>query len=119
MLAIDTVSCIETSTTCGRPLASAVNAAMAASGPVWAYPESSVQRTGARSGSPVTYMLPLAAITPRSVAFQPARGPVRPNGVTHTHTLCGASGTGTSIEPGQPGVVSTTSAAASRDSSVS
>ena len=36
MLALNTVSCIDTSTRCGRPVRSAVNAAKAASGPVCA-----------------------------------------------------------------------------------
>ena len=57
------------------PLHSAVSAANAASGPVCAYAVGSVQRTGARSGSPVQYMFPVAAITPRSEARHAARGP--------------------------------------------
>ncbi len=75
MLATSTTSCIDTSTRCGRPVHSAVSAANAASGPVCAYAVGSVQRTGARSGSPVQYMFPVAAITPRSEAVHAARGP--------------------------------------------
>src|SRR5713226_2243725 len=115
MFATITASCIDTSTRCGRPLASAVNAATATSGPTWAYPDGSVQRTGARSGSPVANMLPLAAITPRSDARQPALGPSDPNGVTTTHTESGASCGSASMVPGQPGVVSTMSAPARID----
>ena len=49
---------------------------MAASGPTWDQAVGSVQRTGARSGSPVQYMFPVDAMTPRSLAFQPRPGPV-------------------------------------------
>ena len=48
------------------------------------------ERIGARSGSPVQYMFPDAAITPRSDARQPERGPSLPNGEMRTHTACGA-----------------------------
>src|SRR5258708_1095297 len=103
MLAENGVSCMETSTRCGRPVQSPVNAANAASGPVWAYPDGSVHRTGARSGSPVQYMLALAAITPRSLACQPARGPVPPNAGTLTHTPSGATAGSPVSLPGHPG----------------
>src|SRR5712692_2416755 len=62
-------------------------------------------------------MLPLAAITPRSDARQPALGPSDPNGVTTTHTEPGASCGSASMVPGQPGVVSTMSAPARIDAS--
>ena len=117
MLALKTVSCIETSTTWGRPVHSAVIAASAASGPVWPYPEGSVQRTGARSGSPVQNMLALAAITPRSEARQPACGPDDPKGVTRTHTACAARAGSSTSAPGKPGVSITTSAPASSSAS--
>src|SRR5579863_1898569 len=88
--AIITASCAETSTTWGRPEARALNVATTASGPTWAQAVGSVHRTGARSGSPVQYMFPVDAMTPRSLALQLARGPSTPNGVTRTHTASGA-----------------------------
>ena len=112
-----TASCADTSTCWGRPDASAVSAAIAASGPTWAQPVGSVHRTGGRSGSPVQYMLPVDAMTPRSPAFQPACGPVQPNGVTETHTACGATAGSTSSAPGHPGVSSTMSASCSSSTS--
>ena len=78
--AIITDSWAETSTTWGRPEASAVSAAMAASGPTCAHAVGSVQRTGARSGSPVQYMFPVDAITPRSLARHRGAGPVGAEG---------------------------------------
>ena len=116
MEAIITASWAETSTIWGRPEASAVSAATAASGPVCAQAVGSVQRTGARSGSPVQYMFPVEAITPRSLAFHRDRGPSRPKGVTWTHTAPGARAGSTSRAPGQPGVASTMSAPASSSS---
>ncbi len=110
--AIITASWADTSTTWGRPEASALNAATTASGPTWAQAVGSVHRTGARSGSPVQYMFPVDAITPRSLALHAARGPSDPNGVTRTHTAPGAAAGSRSSAPGQPGVPSTTSAPA-------
>src|SRR6266511_2875661 len=46
----------------------------------------SVVRVGARSGSPASARLPLAAVTSRSDAGAPASGPVDPYGVTVTTT---------------------------------
>src|SRR5680860_392587 len=115
MLATKTTSCIETSTRWGSPDASAVSAANAVSGPVWAYADGSLHRTGGRSGSPVQYMFPLAAITPRSDPRQRARGPTRPNGVTLTHTASGARSGSSTSAPGKPGVSITTSVVASSD----
>src|SRR3954452_12756866 len=87
MLAIETTSCIETSTSAGRtPEASAVIAANAVSAAVCAYAASPAQRTGGRSGSPVAHRFPEAAMTPRSEARHDDRGPVAPNGVTVTQT---------------------------------
>ena len=86
MFATSTHSCIERSMRCGCPVHSAVSTANAASPPVCAYPDGSVHRTGGRSGLPVGYMFPLLARTPRSDARHEARGPVRPNGVTLSHT---------------------------------
>ena len=117
MFATSTTSCIETSTRCGRPLASPVSAANAVSAPTCAYPDGSVHRTGSRSGSPVQYMLPLAAMTPRSDARQSARGPVSPNGVTLTQTAAGASAGSSVHAPGKPGVSMTMSASARSSSS--
>src|SRR5438876_11154319 len=79
MFAVTTTSGMETSTRCATPENNAVSAANAASPPVCAYPDGCVQRTGARSGSPVEYILPLEARTPRSDARQAERGPLRPN----------------------------------------
>src|SRR5580698_54215 len=104
MEAIITASCAETSTTWGRPEARPVRAAMAASGPTWDQAVGSVQRTGARSGSPVQYMFPVEAMTPRSPAFHPERGPSPPKAVTLTHTAPGAVDGSTTRAPGQPGV---------------
>src|SRR3979411_2282833 len=72
MLATNTTSCIEMSMRCGEPDASAVSTAKAVSAPTCAYPDGSVHRTGGRSGSPVAYMFPLAAMTPRSDDRPPA-----------------------------------------------
>src|SRR4051812_28801991 len=105
MFAIDTTSCIDTSTSTGRlPDASALIAANAASGAVCANAASPAQRTGGRSGSPVAHRLPEAAITPRSDARHDDRGPSAPNGVTLTQTAPGAAPTG------RGSVLSTTSA---------
>ncbi len=103
MFAISTTSCIDTSTRWARPVHSAVSAANAASPPVCAYAVGSVQRTGARSGSPVQNMLPLAAITPRSDARHDERGPSRPNGVMLTHTASGARAGSSCSVPARPG----------------
>src|SRR4051812_17169314 len=105
MFAIDTTSCIDTSTSAGRlPDASALIAANAVSGAVCAYAASPAQRTGARSGSPVAHRLPDAAITPRSDARHDERGPSAPNGVTLTQTA-------SDLAPSERGpVLSTTSA---------
>ena len=81
---------METSTCWGRPEASPVRAAKAISAPEWATDAGQAGRTGALSGSPVAYMFPDDAMTPRSDARHVARGPVRPNGVTSTQTACGA-----------------------------
>ncbi len=110
--AIITASWAETSTTWGRPEASALSAATAASGPTWDQAVGSVQRTGARSGSPVQYMFPVDAMTPRSLARHRARGPSDPKGVTRTHAASGARAGSSSRAPGHPGVHSTTSAPA-------
>src|SRR6266540_3102171 len=114
MLATNTTSCIETSTRSGAPEASAASTAYAVSPPTCAYPDGSLHRTGGRSGSPVAYMFPLAAITPRSDARHPERGPVRPNGVTLAQTACGAVSGSRSKAPGNPGVSMTASAVARR-----
>ena len=68
-------------------------------------PSARVHRTGARSGSPVQYMFPVDAITPRSPAFQPRPGPVgAEGGDTFTHTAPGAAG-GIGVDgAGPPGV---------------
>ncbi len=89
--------------------------AIAVSGPTCAQAVGSVQRTGGLSGSPVQYMFPVEAMTPRSVAFHADRGPSSPNGVTETHTALGAAPGSTAIEPGHPGV-SMTASACSRSS---
>ena len=84
--AIITASWAETSTTWGRPEASALKVATTASGPTWDHAVGSVHRTGARSGSPVQYMFPVDAITPRSVARQPRPGAVgAERGDVHPH----------------------------------
>jgi hypothetical protein len=62
-------------------------------------------------------MFPLDAVTPRSDARQPARGPELPNGVTLTHTASGARSGSTANEPGKPGVSITASAVVSSSSS--
>ncbi len=80
MEAIITASWADTSTNWGRPEARALRVAMAASGPTWAHAVGSVQRTGARSGSPVQYMFPVEAMTPRSLAIHAGPGPVEPEG---------------------------------------
>ena len=113
MLATRTVSCIETSTCCGTPLARAVRAAVTASGEPWQNATGSAHRTGSRSGSPVAKRLPVVAIVVRSLAIQSLLGPSAPNGVTSTHTAPGASSGDGETQPGQPGVASTTSAVAS------
>ena len=115
--AIITASWAETSTIWGRPEASAVSVATTASGPTWDQAVGSVQRTGARSGSPVQYMLPVDAITPRSVARHRARGPSDPKGVTRTHTASGARAGSISRAPGHRGVLNTTSARSSSSAS--
>src|SRR3954452_14288447 len=85
MLETSTTSCSDTSTSSGRtPDASALNAANAVSDAPCAYAALPADRTGARSGSPVQYMFPDAAITPRSEARHDDRGPDDPNGVTVT-----------------------------------
>ena len=61
-------------------------------------------------------MLPLAAIAPRSVARQSARGPDSPKGVIRTQTAPGARSGSTWSAPGQPGVSRTTSVPASNAS---
>src|SRR4051812_12378362 len=85
MLATSTTSCSDTSTSSGRtPDASALNAANAVSDAPCAYAALPADRTGARSGSPVQYMFPDDAITPRSDARHDERGPCNPKGVTAT-----------------------------------
>ncbi len=103
-----TASWIDTSICCGRPVASPVRAAKAASGPTCANATGSAQRTGGRSGSPVAKRLPVEARIPRSPARHPARGPVRPKGERWTHTAPGARSASTPW----PVVASTTSASA-------
>src|SRR5256886_13410250 len=112
MLATNTTSCIEMSMRCGEPDASAVSTPNAVSAPTCAYPDGSVHLTGGRSGSPVAYMFPLAAMTPRSDARQPACGPVPPNGVTRAQTAPEARAGSRSNVPGKPGVSITASAVA-------
>jgi hypothetical protein len=116
MFETNTTSCIDTSTRCGAPDASAVSTANAVSAPTCAYPDGSLQRTGGRSGSPVAYMFPLDAMTPRSEARQPARGPVRPKGVTLTQIASGARAGSSSSAPGKPDVSITASAVLSSSS---
>ena len=116
MLATNTTSCIEMSMRFGEPEASAVSTANAVSAPTCAYPDGSLHRTGGRSGSPVAYMFPLDAITPRSDARQPACGPVAPNGVTRAQTAREARAGSRSNVPGKPGVSITASAVASSSS---
>src|SRR4051794_31827500 len=85
MLATSTTSCSDTSTSSGRtPDATAVSTANAVSDAPCAYAALPAHRTGARSGSPVQYMFPDDAITPRSDACHDERGPLDPNGVTTT-----------------------------------
>ena len=110
MFATATTSCAATSMRWGRPDARPVSAANAVSAAAWLYPAGSAQRTGARSGSPVQYRLPLAAMMPRSVARHDARGPSSPKGVRLTQTASGASAGDRSQAPGKPGVSSTTAA---------
>ena len=105
MFATSTTSCIDTSTRCGKPVASAVIAANAASGPECAYAVGSVHRIGARSGSPVVYMFPDAAIAPRSDTSQPARGPSLPSGEIRTHTASGARAGSTRERSGESDLV--------------
>ena len=112
MDAIITASWAETSTTWGRPEANALGRPPRPRGPTCDQAVGSVQRTGARSGSPVQYMFPVEAITPRSLARHRHRGPSAPNGVTWTQTAPGARAGSTSRAPGQPGVSSTMSAPA-------
>ena len=99
----------------GRPAARPVSAANAISGPPWATDAGHAGRTGARSASPVAYMFPDDAMTPRSDARHVALGPSRPNGVTSTQTARGAALRSTSGTPGSNGVHKTTSADASND----
>jgi hypothetical protein len=110
MFATSTTSCIDRSIACGRPVHNPVSAAKAASGPVCAYAVGSVQRTGARSASPVQNMFPLAAITPRSVARHADRGPEAPKGVMRTQIACGARDGSTRCTPDARGVSRTMSA---------
>src|SRR5580658_1215082 len=85
---------------------------MAASGPTCDHAVGSVHRTGARSWSPVQYMFPVDAMTPRSPAFHPAFGPVSPNEVTLTQTVWAAVPGSTVRAPGHRGVARTMSAPA-------
>ena len=104
MFATSTTSCIDTSTRCGAPARTARSAPRTRPpGPVCAYAVGSVQRTGARSGSPVQYMFPVAAITPRSEARHAARGPSSPNGViAHPHRVGRAARIERRWTPGRP-----------------
>ena len=77
-------------------------------------PTARCTRTGARSGSPVQYMFPLAAITPRSDARQAARGPSSAERRDAAPTPRAARASGSTVHaPGKPGVSITMSASAS------
>ena len=114
MEAIITASWAETSTTWGRPEASPVRAAMAASGPTWDQPVGSRAAHRGPVGVAGAVHVPGRGHHPE-VARLPARpGPVTTEGGdVDPDRVRGRVDGSTSRPPGQPGVARTTSASAS------
>ena len=99
---------------------SATSTAQAASPPVFAHTWGTEMRTGGRSRSPVRDTWPLAAARVRSVATQPALGPVAPKGERETVIKAGvapAQRVEVRGRRGAPHSMSTSAPAARRSSS--